>query len=45
MSNSIDWCSLQEQYLSDNRYYDVLSKMCKVIDDPLQSNLGKTGII
>lgn len=43
MSNAIDWKFLQNQYFSDNRYYDVLSKLCKVIDDPLESNLGKTG--
>lgn len=43
MSYAIDWEFLQNQYFSDNRYYDVLSKMCKVVDDPLETNLGRTG--
>ena len=41
MSDAIDWNLLQKQYFSDDRYFNLLSKMCKIVDDPCSSDLSK----
>ncbi|CAH0562177.1 unnamed protein product [Brassicogethes aeneus] len=41
MSESIDWDMLQNQYNSDDKYNCMLSKLCKIVDDPFACNLTR----
>lgn len=41
MSEAIDWDLLQAQYVSDSRYTDTLSKLCRIVDDPLKCQLSR----
>ncbi|KAL3289753.1 hypothetical protein HHI36_023148 [Cryptolaemus montrouzieri] len=34
MSESIDWNKLQEEYLADKTYQDILAKICRIVDNP-----------
>jgi hypothetical protein len=39
MSEAIDWDMLQSQFFSNSQYYETLSKMCKIVDDPFECKL------
>lgn len=40
MSDAIDWDLLQKQYFEDPLFYNNISNMCRILDNPLCSNLG-----
>lgn len=42
MSEAIDWDLLQRQYFSNPGYHQFLSRMCKIVDDPLARQLTRT---
>ncbi|KAF5288142.1 hypothetical protein FQA39_LY15486 [Lamprigera yunnana] len=39
MSESINWDLLQKQFKSNRQFYNVLSKLCTIVDDPFECNL------
>lgn len=41
MSSAINWDHLQKQYSSDHRYSEILSKLCKIVDNPFSSGLAQ----
>ncbi|KRT79316.1 hypothetical protein AMK59_8655 [Oryctes borbonicus] len=41
MSAAINWDDLQKQYSSDYRYSDILSKLCKIVDNPFSCGLAQ----
>lgn len=40
MSQSINWDLLQKQFSSDSKFYNTLSKLCTIVDDPFECNLS-----
>ncbi|KAK9890149.1 hypothetical protein WA026_008955 [Henosepilachna vigintioctopunctata] len=40
MSNSIDWDLLQKEYLADQTYQNILSKICKIVDNPFECSFA-----
>ncbi|XP_044766343.1 protein ABHD18 [Coccinella septempunctata] len=40
MSESIDWDFLQEEYLADEAYQNILSKICKIVDNPFECSFA-----
>ncbi|XP_045481975.1 protein ABHD18 isoform X2 [Harmonia axyridis] len=40
MSESIDWDLLQEEYLADKSYQNILSKICKIVDNPFECSIA-----
>lgn len=40
MSDAIDWDLLQQQYMEDPLFYNDISNSCRILDNPLHSNLG-----
>lgn len=43
MSESIDWDLLQEEYLADKVYQNILSKICKIVDNPFECSFAPRG--
>ncbi|XP_017774825.1 PREDICTED: protein ABHD18 [Nicrophorus vespilloides] len=41
MSEAIDWDFLQHQYFSNKQYHEIISKLCKIVDDPTEFGLAK----
>ncbi|GJQ68053.1 hypothetical protein Trydic_g10678 [Trypoxylus dichotomus] len=41
MSAAINWDDLQKQYLSDYRYSEILSKLCRIVDNPFSCGLAQ----
>lgn len=41
MSEAIDWDLLQQQYFSNPAYHQFLSRICKIVDDPLKCQLSR----
>lgn len=41
MSDSINWELLQKQFSSDSQFYNMLSKLCTIVDDPFECNLSR----
>lgn len=39
MSDSINWDLLQKQYFSDSKFYEILCKLCTIVDDPFHCSL------
>lgn len=40
MSEAIDWDMLQKQYMSDEKYNNFLSKLCKIVDNPFDNEFA-----
>lgn len=41
MSAAINWDHLQKQYSNDYRHSEVLSKLCKIVDNPFSCGLAQ----
>ncbi|KAF5281104.1 hypothetical protein FQR65_LT02970 [Abscondita terminalis] len=41
MSESINWELLQKQFNSDSQFYNMLSKLCTIVDDPFECNFSR----